>query len=473
MRKVRVAFFADLHIRRNKIQSQTDFGGPSRWIPKKAQEALNDIRPDYIFGLGDLTAAGDEEDWLGYRKWLQGVKAPVFDLMGNHDRDYTVFHNLDYGEGYFDVLGRVSAAKAVKIGNLIFILISEEHDPEGNRKLLTSTVPLRTFDFLESILQKYSKSNNIFVLSHTLLRGTTALSNDWSFNDIEDWKIISKRFFKLFSRYPVTAHLTGHTHMDYRYRAGIKDIDERKYKKKIGKFINGKDYNRLPDIYFLNMPCVDTAHGWLGSNFAFLRKLGTKTAKAQHSPLRWLYVKLEEKGPRIFDFLYKSQINNILGRPAVYYFDIVPDSKKVKMTTRWIGKNKDMEEHDIFLAFPTECSGSEAEIIASDLSLRTKENLQITRDSWFKLSAGQKGKAVLSKSFTGLKEIKGIDVAAHNLKGYSVLWQGSMDKGATWSEQWVEDPSSLGRVNAIKIKISFTAGGSEAEIEDVKLKVDN
>lgn len=467
MKKIRVAFFADLHIHGNKIQSQTDLGGPSKWIPRKAQRTLNEISPDYIFGLGDLTATGHRKDWLGYKKWLQGVEAPIFDLMGNHDRDYTVFHNLDYGKGYFDVLGRVSATKAVKIGNLVFILTSEEHDPEGNRKLLTSTVPLRTFTFIESVIEKYSKNNNIFVLSHTLLRGTTALSNDWSFNDIQEWKIISKRFFKLFNRYPIIAHLTGHTHIGYRYRAQLKDIDGKKYKKKVGKFINGRDYERLPDVYFLNMPCLDTAHGWFGSNFPFLRTLETKTAKARHSPLRCLYVKLEEKGPRIFDLIYKSKVNNIIGRPAVYYFDIVPGTKKVKIVTRWIGKNKDMEEYDVCLELPAKVSTPEAEIIAFDLSIRSKDNLQITRDNWFEIPAGEKGEGVFSKGFTGMTEIKGVEVEARNLKNYSVLWQGSRDKGVTWTEEWVGDPSALGKVNAVKVKIKFTAGGSDAEIKDI------
>ncbi len=470
MKKTRIAFFADLHIRDNKMQSQTDFGGPSKWIPREARKALNDINPDYIFGLGDLTATGHRKDWLGYQKWLQGLEAPVFDVVGNHDRDYTVFHDYNYGEGYFSVLGRVSATKVVKIGNLIFILVSEEHDPEGNKRLLTSTVPLKTFAFIQSILQRYSENNNIFVLSHTLLRGTTALSNDWSFNDIEDWKVISKRFFKLFRTYPVVAHLTGHTHIDYRYRSKLKDIGEKEYKEKVGKFIDGRDYVGLPEIYFLNMPCVDTAHGWLGSSFALLRRLGGKTAKAKRSPLRQLYIKLEDKGPRVFDFLYKSKVNNILGRPAVYYFDIMPDNRKVKIITRWVGKNKDVEEYDVALKLPARLSGAEAEVVASDLSMRSKENLQIARDSWFEIPAEEKGEGVFSRSFVEPTEIKGVEVRARNLESYSVLWQGSRDKGVTWTGEWVEDPSVLGEVDAVKVKISFEAKVAGASIEEVSVK---
>ncbi len=470
MNKTRLAFFSDLHIRHKKIQSQTDFGGPSKWIPRKASDSLNDIGPDYIFGLGDLTATGHREDWLGYKKWLEGLKPPVFDILGNHDRDYTVFHNYNYGKEYFSILKRTSATKAVKIGNLIFILVSEEHDPEGNKKVLTSTIPLRTFRFIEEILQKYSQDNNVFILSHTLLRGTTALSNDWSFNDIKEWKIISRRFFDLFEKYPVVAHLTGHTHMDYRYKARLKTIEEEKYKRKIGKFVNGKNYERLPDTYFLNLPCVDTAHGWLGSNFALLRKLGTMTAKARRSPFRWLYIHLEEKGPRIFDWLYKLKINNLIGRPAVYYFDVFPKEKKIEIITRWLEKNKDVEKYKINLNCPVEISDPEAEVMASSLSLQTKKNLEIVRDNWFEVSSGKRGEGVFSKSFSCKKEVKGVKIISENLKNYDVLWRGSRDSGNNWTKKWIKSPGKLGKINAVKMKMSFKTGNKKAKIKDILVK---
>jgi predicted MPP superfamily phosphohydrolase len=119
MKPIRVAFFADLHIRGNRLQSQTDFGAPSKIAARKAQEALNNIAPDYIFGLGDLTAESAAADWRGYRRWLNGVQAPVFDVFGNHDRDYTVFHTHRYGEEYFRVLGRVAGTKALRVGNTV------------------------------------------------------------------------------------------------------------------------------------------------------------------------------------------------------------------------------------------------------------------------------------------------------------------------------------------------------------------
>ena len=313
------------------MQSQTDLGAPSRVIARKAQAALNDVEPDVVFGLGDLTAESSPEDWQGYRGWVEGINAPVFDLLGNHDRDYTVFSRHHYAREYFEELGRVSGTKAVAVGNTVFILVSEEHNPEGTANRLTSTVPLKRFRFIEDVLKRYSGDHNVFILSHTLLRGTTALSDKWSFNDTRAWTTITRRFFDLFERYPVVAHLTGHTHLDYRYRARVTDLDGNPRGRKIGKFVDGREWSDLPPTYFLNMPCVDTAHGWFGSNFALLRELGKSTAKARKSPFRKMFMMVEEKGPPFFDLVYRSAINNVLGRAAIYHMDLVPGEEVVPL----------------------------------------------------------------------------------------------------------------------------------------------
>ncbi len=469
VKKTRVAFFADLHIRDNKLQSQTDFGAPSRWLPRQAINVLNNINPDYIFGLGDLTAIGSKQDWKGYKKWLSKLKAPVFDIFGNHDRNYTVFQ-MHNGKEYFTLLGRVADTKAVKIGNLIFILVSEEHNPEGNGKLLTSTVPLKRFEFIEGVLKKYAKNNNIFVLSHSLLRGTTALSNDWVFNDIKEWKVISERFFKLFEKHPVVAHLTGHTHMDYRHRARFKNIAGKKYWKRVGKFINGADSSDLPNVYFLNMPCVDTAHGWFGSNFAFLHTLGKTTYKAKLSLFKKIHIMLEEKGPPIFDYFYKLKVNDIIGRPAVYYFDIIPGKKEVEIITRWLKKDKDVEKYPVKLNKPVKLGNAEAKIIASDLSLRTKKNLHVERDNWFNVPAGQAGYGEFSKSFSKPVKIGGIKIKVKNLKRYSVQYKGSKNKGKTWDKIWYKNPAQLGKVNAVKLKMIFYSSSKPAQVQDITVE---
>ena len=467
MDTVRVAFFADLHIRRNKMQSQTDLGAPSRVIARKAQAALNDVEPDVVFGLGDLTAESAPEDWEGYRRWVEGVDAPVFDLLGNHDRDYTLFSRHQYAREYFEVLGRVSGTKALAVGNTVFILVSEEHNPEGTANRLTSTVPFKRFQFIEEVLRRYAGDSNVFILSHTLLRGTTALSDKWSFNDTRAWTVITRRFFDLFERYPVVAHLTGHTHIDYRYRARVTDIDGNPRVRKVGKFVDGREWPDLPDVYFLNMPCVDTAHGWFGSNFALLRELGKSTAKARKSPFRRLFMMVEEKGPPFFDLVYRSAINNVLGRAAIYYVDLVPGEDRVTVTTRWLRKNRDMEHHPIDLNVPVRLDDREVRHLASDLSIRTKRNLDIVRDDWFVVPSGEEGSAVLSQRFNKPLVVQGLRVDADGLNGHRAAWKGSRDGGATWGGAWQQDPRALGPVDAVMVRVAFEASNGPAAVRDV------
>ncbi|MFW6115618.1 MAG: metallophosphoesterase family protein, partial [Chloroflexota bacterium] len=467
MKTTRIAFFADLHIRGDELHSQTDFGAPTRIVPRKAREALNDIAPDYIFGLGDLTAESAPEDWRGYQRWLEGIDAPVFDIFGNHDRDYTVFVTHSYGEEYYSVLGRVADTKALRIGNTIFVLISEEHNPEGNPSPLTSTVPDKRFQFLESILKEYSSDHNIFVLSHTLLRSTTALSDQWSFNDTRMWTDVTKKFFRLFDQYPVVGHLTGHTHIDYRYRAHVRNLDGTRRKRKVGKFVDGRAYDSLPTTTFLNMPCVDTAHGWVGSNFAFMRTLGKSTAKAKKSPVRKIYMSLEERGPRLFDTLYRSRINDVLGRGAVYYVDLIPGQGYLAVTTRWLRKNRDVERYPVHLKHRVELGDGTLQLLASDLSICTKDNLSIPQDDWFLVPAGQRGTATFSQSFPSPVSIQGLAVQATGPTDYSVRWKGSRNGGNAWSAQWETDPRALGRVDAVMIELDLQAGEEDAPVTNV------
>jgi predicted phosphodiesterase len=465
---LRVAFFADLYIQGNKLQVQTDVGAPSKYIPKQTQKVLNDINPDLVFGLGDLTAVSSRQDWRGYKKWLSGINAPVLDIFGNHDRNYTVFNEDNYGEEYFSLIGRIADTKAVKIGNQIFIFISEEHNPEGDENLLTSTIPEKRFRFIEKILKKYSSENNVFVLSHTLLKGTTALSNEWSFNDTNDWQFISEKMMNLFKRYPVIGHLTGHTHIDYRYRAWVKNIDGTKRDKKDGKFVDGRDIDSLPNNYFLNMACVDVAHGWFGCNFAFLRELGKTTAKSKQSPLRKLYMKYEEHGPELFDMFYKTPWGRFIGRGAVYYIDFLPGQEKVNLVTRWLAGNKDVETYPLNLNKKVDIGQKNLLFFDSDLSIRNKKNLSISRDDWFTLAPKQGGQGEFSKFFSKAKIIKGVKIEAVGLKNHQVQYRGSKNGGKNWSD-WGNNSESLGKVNAIWLKINFQAGKKQARIIDIKL----
>ena len=350
---------------------------------------------------------------------------------------------------------------------MVFILMSEEHNPEGAADRLTSTVPAKRFRFLEDMLREHGQDGNVFVLSHTLLRGTTALSNDWGFNDTRAWTAITERFFGLFERYPVVAHLTGHTHIDYRYRSYVKNLDGGRRGTKVGKFVDGRDYDVLPDVYFLNMPCVDTAHGWFGSNFALLRELGKSTARARRSPFRKLYMSVEEKGPPFFDVVYRSPINNVLGRAAIYYVDLLPGRDQVTVTTRWLRPNRDVERYAVDLHRPVELGDGAVRYVASDLSIRTKRNLVVRRDDWFLVPAGESGWGVFSQRFPMPVGLEGLRIEATGLKDYGVRWKGSRDGGRTWDADWRTDPKALGEVDAVMLEIDFDAGEEPVVVQDI------
>jgi len=469
---MRFAFFADLHIQGNKIQSQTDLGSPSRNIALKTQQAINSIKPDYVFGLGDLTTTGSKQDFLGYKKWVKGIKAPVFDLFGNHDRNYNVLCTDNTGREYFTVLDRISDTKVFQCGNIIFILVSEEHNPESAQKLFTSTIPDKRFRFIEKILKKYSHSHNIFILNHTPARRTTVLSDDWIFNNLQVWDKISNNFFELFRKYPIVAHLTGHIHIDYRYKNFLRDKNGQKSNKKIGKFVNGSQFKNLPNCYFLNTACVDTAHGWVGTMIpkSFLKIVNKHSYRLWNHPLVKFYFKHEKKGLNIFDSRWFSKLQNLKGRSAVYYFDTEPNQKNINIITRWVQKNKDVEKYPLTLKYPL--SGTEKMVfLESDLSLRDKKNAVVEKHHWFSIPKNKNAEIELSQRFPQPIEIKGVQIKADNLKKYSVFWKGKNNNSKKWSRKWQKNPKKIGKTTNVLVKIIFEKSQKKISVNDVQIVI--
>lgn len=277
--EVRFAIFADSHITNANEEAQTDLGAPSEEISFDAKYALNHINADYIFGLGDLTAHSQNEEWVGYDNWIRDLNAPVFDLLGNHDKDHHPGVGT-YGTGYYTEVGRVSGTKVLKLGNNVFILVSEEHNPEGDGNNLASTIPDKRFNFVEKYLKKYSSSNNIFIMSHVQMSGTTAYSKSWFLGDNPHWKHVTQTYMNLFKKYDVDAHLSGHIHSDYRWVDTPTDQELTIGVEQVGKFVSGEKINKterkyppykLPETYFLNMPVVGYAHGYIGSRLGILQ----------------------------------------------------------------------------------------------------------------------------------------------------------------------------------------------------------
>lgn len=448
---VRLVFFADLHFQDAKGGIQTDIGSPSYKIPRHTKKALNSVAPDYIFGLGDLTTHSEPEEWSAYREWLSGLKAPVFDLLGNHDRKH-LNHKGSYGKGYFTKLNRTSATKVLKMGNNVFILLSEAHNPERDGNKLASTIPDKRLDFVEKYLERFNKSN-IFILSHTPIPGTTAFSSHWFSGENEYWKNASSKLLRLIEEHDVVGHITGHVHIDYR-------MEEPFSRKGKGKFVSGSDLpGNLSGTYFLNMPVVDYAHGWVGSHFPVLIGLGNFLNKKRMN----FHQVFEDKGLPITDALYA-----FLGRSAIYYMDFAENQREIEVITRWVKPNSDVESYKINTRYPIELGNGELNFIASDLSLRGKDNLKITNKDWFMIKAGESGRGNFSKKFRNKTVVRGAKIKARNLKRSFIRWKGSKgEKG--WSE-WKTDPQDLGRVNAVLIEVKFESGEKPSYIRDMKIK---
>ncbi len=474
----RIAFFSDIHIQNSKQEVQTDIGAPSSEIAKNGKIALNSVNPDYILSTGDLTTHTEPNEWLGYHRWADNLEAPVYDVLGNHDRDH--FPNRGtYGTGYFTQLERVSGTKILKLGNNIFILISEEHNPEFDNNNLASTIPQKRFEFVEKYLKKYSESNNIFIINHVPLGGTTAFSKTWFYGNNKNWIQITNKFMTLLDKYNVTAHISGHIHSDYRWKDEPNDQDGTTGVENIHKFISGKEITkstrlhapyRLPDTYFLNMPAVDFAHGWLSRFYFLAYPQGNPTTKTSGEEGNQL-TKHEEAGPPLTDILHSPETSSFLGRGAIYYTDFIENQKEIKITTRWVSGNSDVENFEVKLKHPIELGNGELRFIASDLSLRKKDNLLITRDNWFKIKSGRSGTGVFSKKYKEKHTIDGLFIENYNLKSYDVSWMGSTDSGDTWENTWHKKSEEMGSVNAVKVKIQFDSETQKtAYIEDIVIR---
>lgn len=484
--EVRIGLFADPQITNKKEGVESDLPGTSYEVARYTKSAINSINPDYIFGLGDLTSHSTKEGWIGYKNWLKGLEAPIYDCLGNHDRNH--YYEGNNGTGYFSILGRASDSRVFKMGNNVFILVSEEHDTELDGDLLASTIPAKRFEFMEKNIEKYAENgNNIFILSHVPLTGTVAYSDTWVYGNNPTWRHITEKFMKLLYDYEnsIVARITGHIHTDYRWKDEAQDRDGIEGVENIGKFVNGTKINKaerkyppfnLPNIYFLNMPVVDVPHSYVQNIFDFLFPEPNKKSEESMIKLplyiRKAYVNLLDKGLPIFDLFHGPITSDFLGRGAVYYFEMKEGEKNVEIVTRWIGGNRDVEKYKLELENPVQLDDRKMHFVASDLSLMSKENLTITLDNWFKVGAGEEGEGVFIKRFPKKEKIKGFSIKASGLQSYSAEWKGSNE--SDWPKTWVSNPEKLSMVEKVKVKIKFRSSSQEdAYIKDIDLELRN
>lgn len=468
--QLRVVFLSDLHFKGKKMKVQTDFGAPSTLIPQRTEKAIKKLQPDCLFVLGDMTAFGEQAEWKNYKKWISKFNIPVFDVFGNHDRNYCVQSADNDGKEYFSELGRVSDTKTIKLGNFVFILLSEENNPAGSKDCFNVTIPQKRINYIKDNLKKYTQKNNVFLLSHTPLAGTTVYSTRWMTNNPQVWRPVSEKLFNLSRKYPLIGHLTGHTHLDYRVQRKVIKLNGEKSRKKRGKFVDGKDYEDLPGNYFLNMPCVDVAHGWLSGRVPpwFLRF--DDSYKNWRSLNRRTVMVLDSFGLRFFDWLTKIKIITFLGRSAIYYADLVEGEKSLDIKTHCLENNSTVESYKVKLNKKTVLARKHFEIVDSDLSLRTKKNLSISRKGWFKILGNSNASAEFSKVFPKPTRITGINIEAFGKIDYKCLWKGSKNRGRTWTEKWQANPQTMGKINAVFFKVDFLPNNRKTVVKDILLE---
>ncbi len=458
--KIRLAFLSDLHFEGGETRSQSDFGGSSQIVLSRAKKIVSNLNPDLIFILGDMTAFGRKEEWLNYKKWISEFDAPVYDVFGNHDRNYSVHCEKNDGEEYFTELGRTADTKTIRLGNFVFILVSEENNPAGSEDMFNVIIPDKRLNYIKQTLEKYAANNNVFVISHTPPAGTTVYSTRWMTNNPEVWIPVSKKLLDIYSQHPVLAHLSGHTHIDYRLKRRVIKLDGKKSKEKRGKFVKGDDKNELPDTYFLNLPSVDTAHGWMSGRIPPALLRFDDSYKDWNSFARRVFTKIEtinlSGSFSFFDFLSGSKLKSVLGRSGVYYLDLIKGKKELDVITRRLENNQDDEVYCLQLNHAAEIAGGQLQFISSDLSLRSRSNITISKEGWFRISADEESSAEFSKKFAKLVELKGVKVESQHKLNYQVFWKGSSNEGETWDENWLDSPQKMGKVNAVWLKMVIT-----------------
>jgi len=458
--RVRIGFFSDIHFER-PAKEGTKFGGveidgslkADFELPVLAKSTIEAVAPDILFDSGDMTAHGETGEYEAYRDWRNALDVPVYPVMGNHDRQHNS-PQLPYGTGFYSVLGYGSATRVLKLGNLVFILVSEDHHYEFNS--LDAAISTQKFQWIENQLDRFSDgNNNIFIVEHYPIKETVAWSDsyyglggfymfgspgwfDWWW---APWKRTSQEWKELLEKYEdsVIAHISGHIHLPY----GWKDVPEDReiygygdgdWKvENVGQFVSGKEINenpgdrppyKLPEVYFLNIRALDYNH----------------QAASDHEP-----------------------------SAAVYYADFAQDKESISLNAVDIVTGQPLGSYRVETDHPIDLGDGEIRFINSDLGIRSKEEtVIITEDSWFKVKRGESGLVTFQKEWAEKVTISGVSIISEGGRHGRIYYKDSRDGGETWGNWSTEPPRE---VDILQIKTYFHAGKeSDMLVEDVKIE---
>lgn len=81
-------------------------------IPLQAKAAIESINPDFLFDAGDMTDHGKFNEYRAYQNWKEAIDAPIYPVMGNHDREHKP--SMPYETGFYFICGCTSATRGLK-----------------------------------------------------------------------------------------------------------------------------------------------------------------------------------------------------------------------------------------------------------------------------------------------------------------------------------------------------------------------
>lgn len=451
--RVRIGFVTDIHFdvpaNGHKYGGvEVDTGPSNHRIPVMAKEALDALEPDFILDTGDMTAHSGYDEFAAYADWMDDQAAPIYAVMGNHDRQH---HDLShpYGTGFYSECGYTSATRTLKMGNMVFILLSEDHKWEDHP--LTAAISDQRFEWLQGQLEKYATGdNNVFILEHYPLRNTVAWSDYWYGTDKRRWPTwaeITKQWKKILREHEdhVVAHFSGHIHTHYAWRDTPYDRKVLGYGdgehgvENVGHFVNGTLINAqdrehpphsLPEMYFLNRQALAYTHG----------------------------------GPWHAGEEVRQGLSSSVG-----YADIRPGDREITLVERDIRDQTEADRYTVRLDNPARIGDGSLHFMASDLGIRKKDNsIQITQNDWFHVPAGEKGVAIFQKRWREPVDIEGVQMHGENGSMDRVRWKASSDTGDSWSDWSAEPPEDA---DVVQVQIRFVADGdAPLKVHDVRLQ---
>lgn len=391
-------------------------------IPVDTRDTVNSVNPDFIVDTGDLTESGQEEEYKAYFEWAESLEGEVYAVQGGHDRE----HRKDdpYGTGFFTECHFDSPTSVLKMGNNIFLLISEDRYYHQEEDVWLHHITDQLHQWIADKLAEYAENDtNIYIFEHCPLKNTVAWSDGkWWATGNDPWEEVSNRWLELMEGYDdhIVAHVSGHMHTHYGWRDTPTDREDYGYGdgdqgvENVGHFVNGSDKNDLPDMYFLNPQALCYTHGGAWTEY--------DTA-------------------------------------AIYYYDLAEGKNQFTITTRDIHTKNDVDTYTVKTDHPIELGSGELNFIESKTTIVSKSDTNIGKSDWLSVSKGSK--VTFHKKWNLPVENISIEFSSENVK-YTIE-DIEKEDNEVYIEVKFEEPATIGDVNILPYKKDLSETNKSVE----------